>query len=199
MGNTQHWLQEITQARVAVLDLAGNRSKVAKARAIHSTWRGSSVNNNTDRDVKALCAIAPAAIGPPYFHERAEVIQDGQWWARQRRSCVAMVSRRLPRTRNGTYGAPLDRQRGVRPAAAASALNASTIVDQIVELPSIFSDANSSMSVQHRSGLRSDRAIGKRVLQVSVACHRALSDRSPLIVAARFYVLLVGIFLSTKI
>jgi quercetin dioxygenase-like cupin family protein len=30
-------------------------------------------DNNTDRDVKALCVISPAAIGPEYFREMAEV------------------------------------------------------------------------------------------------------------------------------
>ncbi len=31
-------------------------------------------DNNGDRDVKALCVITPAAIGPQYFLESAEVI-----------------------------------------------------------------------------------------------------------------------------
>jgi quercetin dioxygenase-like cupin family protein len=31
-------------------------------------------DNNGSRDVKALCAITPAAIGPQYFRESAEVI-----------------------------------------------------------------------------------------------------------------------------
>ena len=31
-------------------------------------------DNNGDRDVKALCVITPAAIGPQYFRESAEVI-----------------------------------------------------------------------------------------------------------------------------
>ncbi len=31
-------------------------------------------DNNTTRDVKALCLITPAAIGPQYFREAAEVI-----------------------------------------------------------------------------------------------------------------------------
>ncbi len=31
-------------------------------------------DNNSDRDVKALCVITPAAIGPQYFRESAEVI-----------------------------------------------------------------------------------------------------------------------------
>src|SRR5215469_613779 len=31
-------------------------------------------DNNGSRDVKALCVITPAAIGPQYFHESAEVI-----------------------------------------------------------------------------------------------------------------------------
>jgi quercetin dioxygenase-like cupin family protein len=31
-------------------------------------------DNNRDRDVKALCVITPAAIGPQYFRESAEVI-----------------------------------------------------------------------------------------------------------------------------
>ena len=31
-------------------------------------------DNNTPRDVKALCLITPAAIGPEYFREAAEVI-----------------------------------------------------------------------------------------------------------------------------
>jgi len=30
-------------------------------------------DNNTDQDVKALCVISPAAIGPEYFREVAEV------------------------------------------------------------------------------------------------------------------------------
>lgn len=30
-------------------------------------------DNNTDKDVKALCVISPAAIGPEYFREVAEV------------------------------------------------------------------------------------------------------------------------------
>ena len=30
-------------------------------------------DNNTDHDVKALCVITPAAIGPEYFREMAEV------------------------------------------------------------------------------------------------------------------------------
>jgi len=30
-------------------------------------------DNNSDRDVKALCIITPAAIGPEYFREMAEV------------------------------------------------------------------------------------------------------------------------------
>ncbi len=32
------------------------------------------VDNNGSRDVKALCVITPAAIGPQYFRESAEVI-----------------------------------------------------------------------------------------------------------------------------
>jgi quercetin dioxygenase-like cupin family protein len=31
-------------------------------------------DNNGAKDVKALCVITPAAIGPQYFHESAEVI-----------------------------------------------------------------------------------------------------------------------------
>ena len=31
--------------------------------------------NNGTQDVKALCAITPAAIGPPFFREAAEVMQ----------------------------------------------------------------------------------------------------------------------------
>jgi quercetin dioxygenase-like cupin family protein len=31
-------------------------------------------DNNGSRDVRALCVITPAAIGPQYFHESAEVI-----------------------------------------------------------------------------------------------------------------------------
>ncbi|MEJ2006791.1 MAG: cupin domain-containing protein [Acidobacteriota bacterium] len=31
-------------------------------------------DNNGDKDVKALCVITPAAIGPQYFRESAEVI-----------------------------------------------------------------------------------------------------------------------------
>ena len=31
-------------------------------------------DNRTDRDVKALCVITPAAIGPEYFREAAEVV-----------------------------------------------------------------------------------------------------------------------------
>ena len=31
-------------------------------------------DNNTSQDVKALCVISPAAIGPRYFREAAEVI-----------------------------------------------------------------------------------------------------------------------------
>lgn len=31
--------------------------------------------NNTDGDVKALCVITPAAIGPEYFRECAEVVR----------------------------------------------------------------------------------------------------------------------------
>jgi quercetin dioxygenase-like cupin family protein len=31
-------------------------------------------DNNGGQDVKALCVITPAAIGPQYFHEAAEVI-----------------------------------------------------------------------------------------------------------------------------
>ncbi len=31
-------------------------------------------DNNSDRDVKALCVITPAAIGPQYFREAAAVI-----------------------------------------------------------------------------------------------------------------------------
>ena len=33
-------------------------------------------DNNTDHDVKALCVITPAAIGPEYFREAAEVVRD---------------------------------------------------------------------------------------------------------------------------
>jgi quercetin dioxygenase-like cupin family protein len=32
-------------------------------------------DNNTSHDVKALCVITPAAIGPQYFRETAEVLQ----------------------------------------------------------------------------------------------------------------------------
>jgi quercetin dioxygenase-like cupin family protein len=32
-------------------------------------------DNNTDQDVRALCVISPAAIGPEYFREAAEVIR----------------------------------------------------------------------------------------------------------------------------
>ena len=32
-------------------------------------------DNNGSQDVKALCAITPAALGPQYFREAAEVIQ----------------------------------------------------------------------------------------------------------------------------
>ena len=31
-------------------------------------------DNNGNRDAKALCVVTPAAIGPLYFHESAEVI-----------------------------------------------------------------------------------------------------------------------------
>jgi quercetin dioxygenase-like cupin family protein len=31
-------------------------------------------DNNASQDVKALCVISPAAIGPPFFRESAEVI-----------------------------------------------------------------------------------------------------------------------------
>ena len=31
-------------------------------------------DNNSDQDVKALCVITPAAIGPPFFHEAADVL-----------------------------------------------------------------------------------------------------------------------------
>src|SRR5260370_5016235 len=31
-------------------------------------------DNNTSHDVKVLCLVTPAAIGPQYFHETAEVI-----------------------------------------------------------------------------------------------------------------------------
>lgn len=33
-------------------------------------------DNNTDADVRALCVITPAAIGPEYFRECAEVARD---------------------------------------------------------------------------------------------------------------------------
>ena len=34
-------------------------------------------DNNGSQDVKALCAITPAALGPQYFREAAEVIKAG--------------------------------------------------------------------------------------------------------------------------
>jgi quercetin dioxygenase-like cupin family protein len=33
-------------------------------------------DNNTDREVKALCVITPAAIGPEYFREAADAMRD---------------------------------------------------------------------------------------------------------------------------
>ncbi len=32
-------------------------------------------DNNTTQDTKTLCVITPAAIGPEYFREMAEVLQ----------------------------------------------------------------------------------------------------------------------------
>ncbi|HEY3117106.1 MAG TPA: cupin domain-containing protein, partial [Chloroflexota bacterium] len=56
-------------------------------------------DNHGMQDVKALCMITPAAIGPQYFRESAEVINaagggppDELRW---RRSCAATASRRL--------------------------------------------------------------------------------------------------------
>ncbi len=34
-------------------------------------------DNNGSQDVKVLCVVSPAAIGPQYFHEAAEVINAG--------------------------------------------------------------------------------------------------------------------------
>jgi hypothetical protein len=41
---------------------------VRKRRALHR------FDNNTSHDVKMLCLVTPAAIGPQYFREAAEVI-----------------------------------------------------------------------------------------------------------------------------
>ena len=38
-------------------------------------------DNNGSQDVKALCVITPAAIGPQYFRESAEVIKRGGRWS----------------------------------------------------------------------------------------------------------------------
>jgi hypothetical protein len=52
-------------------------NKSTSARGRHSVFRAvpfTRINNNGSRDVKALCGITPAAIGPQYFRESAEVI-----------------------------------------------------------------------------------------------------------------------------
>ena len=64
-------------------------------------------DNNGSQDVKALCLVTPAALGPQYFREAAEVMNAG--WAtgprRWPRSCAATASRRLrPRLRRSAPG-----------------------------------------------------------------------------------------------
>ncbi len=51
-----------------VIDLAPGQALCIPRGAVHR------FDNNGAEDVKVLCAITPAAIGPPYFREMAEVV-----------------------------------------------------------------------------------------------------------------------------
>jgi quercetin dioxygenase-like cupin family protein len=48
-------------------------------------------DNNGDRDVKALCVITPAAIGPEYFRESAEVINAAAGGPPDRAKMIAIM------------------------------------------------------------------------------------------------------------
>jgi quercetin dioxygenase-like cupin family protein len=50
-------------------------------------------DNNGDRDVKALCVITPAAIGPQYFRESAEVINAAAGGPPDREKMIAIMLR----------------------------------------------------------------------------------------------------------
>jgi len=50
-------------------------------------------DNNGSQDVKALCAITPAAIGPLYFRESAEVINAAAGGPPDRRKMVEIMRR----------------------------------------------------------------------------------------------------------
>ena len=50
-------------------------------------------DNNGDRDVKALCVITPAAIGPEFFREAAEVINAAAGGPPDRAKMLAIMLR----------------------------------------------------------------------------------------------------------
>ena len=50
-------------------------------------------DNNGSRDAKALCAITPAAIGPQYFREAAEVIKAAAGGPRDRAKMAEIMRR----------------------------------------------------------------------------------------------------------
>ncbi len=50
-------------------------------------------DNNGAQDVKALCAISPAAIGPQYFRESAEVINAAAGGAPDKAKMIAIMLR----------------------------------------------------------------------------------------------------------
>jgi quercetin dioxygenase-like cupin family protein len=60
------------------IDVGPGKALCIPRGAVHS------FDNNTTQDVKVLCLITPAAIGPQYFRESAEVIN-----AAAGRSCAA--------------------------------------------------------------------------------------------------------------
>jgi len=73
-------------------------------------------DNNGSPDAKALCVITPAAIGPQYFRESAEVINAASGGppdrAKMARPCAATASRRLRlRLRRRAWGTPEHNQR----------------------------------------------------------------------------------------
>ena len=50
-------------------------------------------DNNGDRDVKALCVITPAAIGPEFFREAAEIINAAAGGPPDRAKMIAFMLR----------------------------------------------------------------------------------------------------------
>jgi quercetin dioxygenase-like cupin family protein len=68
-------------------DVAPGQALCIRRGAIHR------FDNNGSQDAKALCVITPAAIGPQYFREAAEVINDANGGAPDRARMIDVMRR----------------------------------------------------------------------------------------------------------